>query len=563
MNKNLLIYYKKNQVRLRIALTLGLLIYLVLSLLLQYQEKKQLLNQQAKYLAHILRNDIISGNQISIYEQCRTLLSDTSIEKILILRDGQKYCDENKQSGSIFVITTTVPISYNPHSVTLDNQYVGGVTIGIRANSIAIYLLLTTLGLLSFVYFSFHFQKKFQRTIQDDVILPLNQLSEIMVNDSRNKYKINSVKDNTKINDIKILFESYFAMIVSIEEAEKTIKSQVQTEAMYRISSQLAHDIRSPLSALNMAMESVTQIPTTERKIITSAIQRINDIANDLLKKGTSDGAIKELQLLEVSISQVIEQIITEKQMQYKELTNIVIQSEFNKDSVLIAKINTSEFQRVISNLINNSVEAFKDKTGKIIVSVKKNNDQVEISIKDNGKGIPSHFLEKLGQEGFTYGKNEKSQGGSGLGLFHAKQAIAKFNGKLNIESIDNKGTTIYIQLPIIESSPIKVNSTADIVLIDNDPLVRMTWEMRAKKNNKKILCLASYEDLKNHLNSLAKNTIFYVDVHISDSEDGVQVTKDLFEKGYTNLYLATGYEPEKFSHVTWIKGVVGKTPVV
>jgi signal transduction histidine kinase len=545
------------------ALILGLLSYLVLSLLLQYQEKKHLINQQATYLAHILRNDIISGNQISVYEQCRTLLSDTSIEKILISRDGQKYCDENKHSGSFFVITTTVPISYNPNSVAIDNQYMGGVTIGIRANSIAIYLLLTTLGLLIFVYFSLYFQRRFQNTIQNDVILPLNQLSEIMVHDSRNKNKINYAKDNTNIDDIKILFESYSAMTDSIEKAEKTIKSQVQTEAMYRVSSQLAHDIRSPLSALNMAMDSLTQIPTTEKKIITNAIQRINDIANDLLKKGDGDNSTKELQLSEVSISQAVEQIITEKQMQYKEFSNIVIESDINKDALAVAQINTSEFQRVISNLINNSVEAFKSNSGKIIISVKKNNDQVEISIKDNGQGIPSHLLEKLGQEGFSYGKNEKSQGGSGLGLFHAKQTILKFNGKLNISSTENNGTIILIQLPLIESAPVKINSTTDIVLLDNDQLVRMTWEMRAKKSNKKILCLTSYAELKTHLKSLDRNTIFYIDVHISDNEDGVQVTKDLFDQGFANLYLATGYEPEKFAHVTWIKGVVGKTPIV
>jgi signal transduction histidine kinase len=345
-------------------------------------------------------------------------------------------------------------------------------------------------------------------------------------------------------------------------EFEDIQKQKVKIE-LGNISSQLAHDIRSPLSALNMAMDSLTQIPNTEKKIITNAIQRINDIANDLLKKGDGDNSTKELQLSEVSISQIIEPIITEKQMQYKEFSNIVIESDINKDALVVAQINTSEFQRVISNLINNSVEAFKSNSGEIIVSVKKNNDQVEISIKDNGKGIPSHLLEKLGQEGFSYGKNEKSQGGSGLGLFHAKQTILKFNGKMNIESTENNGTTILIQLPLVESAPVKINSSTDIVLIDNDQLVRMTWEMRAKKSNKKILCLASYAELKTHLNSLDRNTIFYIDVHISDNEDGVQVSKDLFDQGFTNLYLATGYEPEKFAHVTWIKGVVGKTPVV
>jgi hypothetical protein len=51
--------------------------------------------------------------------------------------------------------------------------------------------------------------------------------------------------------------------------------------------------------------------------------------------------------------------------------------------------------------------------------------------------------------------------------------------------------------------------------------------------------------------------------VHLSQNESGVEISKELFNLGFKNLYLTTGYESDQFSHVTWIKGVVGKTPVV
>ena len=60
---------------------------------------------------------------------------------------------------------------------------------------------------------------------------------------------------------------------------------------------------------------------------------------------------------------------------------------------------------------------------------------------------------------------------------------------------------------------------------------------------------------------TLTSYNIFYIDVHLSDNENGEQVTKELFELGFKNLYLATGFEVDQFSHITWIKGVVGKSP--
>jgi hypothetical protein len=88
---------------------------------------------------------------------------------------------------------------------------------------------------------------------------------------------------------------------------------------------------------------------------------------------------------------------------------------------------------------------------------------------------------------------------------------------------------------------------------------------MKAKRSGKNILILTTAKALWEKLDEIDKDCVFYVDVHLteSDNADGVQITKQLFELGYLNLYLATGYEADKFSDVTWIKGVVGKSPVV
>lgn len=357
-------------------------------------------------------------------------------------------------------------------------------------------------------------------------------------------------------------------------EYDKIQKLQVKI-ALGSIAAQVAHDIRSPLAALNMITESITSLPIAERKLMTNALQRINEIANDLLTKGKQKNPVVETVLTLEHIPELVEAIVEEKRMQYNDFRNLKIDLEMINAIEDFAKVNANELKRVISNLVNNSVESLENQTGRIVIGVQAINNIVEIFIQDNGKGIPANILSKIGVEGFSHGKELKDQSGSGLGLYHAKLIIENFSGVLLIESEENVGTIIRIQLPkslvvtvpdeisLIKSDKIKY----DIVLLDNDPLVCMTWEMKAKRNNKSILILTTEKLLHEQLNTIDPSSTFYIDVHLTNSDsdqgDGVQISKDLFDKGYLNLYLATGYDADKFSHVTWIKGVVGKAPVV
>lgn len=80
---------------------------------------------------------------------------------------------------------------------------------------------------------------------------------------------------------------------------------------------------------------------------------------------------------------------------------------------------------------------------------------------------------------------------------------------------------------------------------------------------NKSIICFINGFDLKANLNEIDLECAFYIDSNLSSSEKGEDLAKDLFDLGFKNLYLATGYEPDQFSHVSWVKAVVGKDVVL
>lgn len=188
-------------------------------------------------------------------------------------------------------------------------------------------------------------------------------------------------------------------------------------------------------------------IPENIRTTIRSQIGRIQDIANGLLTRNrveiigsgqfsNNDGIAKnDDQIVPELLNTCIEEIISEKRVSLRPMLGIdLIANIYSEDSYgLFAKINLSELKRILSNLINNAVEALPEKRGSITIKLNGNSDGlVSIIVSDDGKGIPSEQLPKLAQEGVSYGKEKSGESGSGLGLYHARTVIEKWGGTIN-----------------------------------------------------------------------------------------------------------------------------------
>lgn len=137
--------------------------------------------------------------------------------------------------------------------------------------------------------------------------------------------------------------------------------------------------------------------------------------------------------------------VIREKQTETSSSKfNIVFQPA--QSFLPFAKIEPVLFKRVISNLLNNSIEALSDH-GKIILNLERRGANLVISIEDTGKGIPKEVLPTLSQRGVSFAKEH----GSGIGLYQAKKAVHSWNGTFEISSELGSGTKVEILLPLVE----------------------------------------------------------------------------------------------------------------
>lgn len=100
-----------------------------------------------------------------------------------------------------------------------------------------------------------------------------------------------------------------------------------------------------------------------------------------------------------------------------------------------------------------------------------------------------------------------------------------------------------------------------DAVLVDDDVLALMAWEIAAESKGLRCLALKSRAELLANVEQLPKHTPIYLDSELGDEVQGMDLARELHARGFFDLYLATGHAPESFPRIAFLKGIVGKEP--
>jgi len=242
----------------------------------------------------------------------------------------------------------------------------------------------------------------------------------------------------------KLTLIFYFGSITILlaELTDKSHKKKIAT-AQSELAAKLAHDIRSPLSLINVISKQATGMPEEQRRLLKMASDRINGIAEDLLNKYRSNK--NPAANAGILLSPIIERIVTEKRSTHG---NAGVSIDFevpSSDSEIFAKIDETGLARALSNLIENAIEAARDSGARVLVTLSTpNSSQAQIEIRDWGHGMSPEVLARVGEQNFTFGKAK----GTGIGFYQARKFINSYNGELRINSALGNGTTVIIILP-------------------------------------------------------------------------------------------------------------------
>lgn len=205
----------------------------------------------------------------------------------------------------------------------------------------------------------------------------------------------------------------------------------------------LAHDIRSPLTALKLNVLDLSQCP--EQNIL---IAKCLEALEGLVKKIPEVVCKPQADSMATSApGAILKQL--KPRFEFTAMRHSLDLSLWLSPQTLgaLAPIDSTEFERAIINLVNNACEA-SDEGGLVSLVATTCEDELIITIKDQGHGIPKSLLDQVLLPGMSFGKPQ----GQGLGLAQAKTTIEKAGGKLCVESLEAVGTTVTIRLPIVMS---------------------------------------------------------------------------------------------------------------
>jgi signal transduction histidine kinase len=132
-----------------------------------------------------------------------------------------------------------------------------------------------------------------------------------------------------------------------------------------------------------------------------------------------------------------------------RELEGRAIAFVLNLEDRGIARFDEGKMTRALHNLVRNAQDAIGDTAGTITVDVKRDKDDLVISVSDTGPGIPKEIEGKLFQSFVTAGK----KGGTGLGLAIVKKVVEEHGGQVSVTS-SKKGAVFTIRLPQTASAP-------------------------------------------------------------------------------------------------------------
>ena len=219
--------------------------------------------------------------------------------------------------------------------------------------------------------------------------------------------------------------------------------------------SNVSHELRTPLTSVKSYLEALDEGALYEPvapdfiKVSLNETNRMMRMVTDLLHLSRIDNASGHLDVELINFTAFITFILNrfDKIRSQDQEKKYELVRDYPITSVWI-EIDTDKMTQVIDNILNNAIKYSPD-GGKITVSMKTTDDQMILSISDQGLGIPKEDLPKIFDRFYRVDKaRSRAQGGTGLGLAIAKEIIKQHNGFIWAKSEYGKGSTFTIVLP-------------------------------------------------------------------------------------------------------------------
>lgn len=287
--------------------------------------------------------------------------------------------------------------------------------------------------------------------VSKSIINPINQLKKAahFIKNGDLEHSITAVK-NDEIGQLTQAFEE---MRIQLKESHE-IQKQYEDNRKELIA-HISHDLKTPITSIKGYIEGIRDgvADTPEKRvryiqtIYTKAVD-MDHLIDELFLFSKLDLGKIPFEFERIDIKDYLTDYFEELSFDLRK-QNVDLHFQFAPQGHYHVSVDREKFKRVLANIINNSLK-YMDKVKKeLIITMQSSDENVEISITDNGPGIPEESIPFIFNQFYrTEQSRNKLTGGSGLGLSIAKMIIEEHNGLIKLESTLTVGTKITICLP-------------------------------------------------------------------------------------------------------------------
>lgn len=238
-----------------------------------------------------------------------------------------------------------------------------------------------------------------------------------------------------EIGRLASTFDSMFARLERSFEAEKQFTSDA------------SHELRTPIAVILAQCGEARHAETPEQyqeaiAVIDRQARKMSSLVAQLLQMTRLEQGTHPASMEEADLSQLVS-VLCEEQPDLPR--GITIQTDVQPE--VHATFDVTLMSRLLQNLLNNAIRYGKD-NGHIWVTLRTLEDQILLSVRDDGVGIPADRLEKIFQRFYQVDPSRSGRGGTGLGLTMVRQIAALHGGEVTVESREGAGSCFTLRFP-------------------------------------------------------------------------------------------------------------------
>jgi nitrogen fixation/metabolism regulation signal transduction histidine kinase len=272
-----------------------------------------------------------------------------------------------------------------------------------------------------------------------------------MVREKMQKVSISNTNEliNYNSNDeIGDLVREYNRMLTELKKSAEILAKNERESAWAEMAKQVAHEVKNPLTPIKLGIQYLDKAWDDEKpdfgerfkKYKNTLIEQIDTLSR-IASEFSDFAKVRNIKKESLNITDLLKNCLSFAQ---NERENLEIKYNQDKTEDIFVEADKEHLIRVINNLLKNAIQAIpEDKMGLVEVSLETLDQEILISISDNGNGVEEVIKDKIFTPNFT----TKSTG-SGLGLAMCKRIVETAGGEIYFETQQNLGSTFFVKLP-------------------------------------------------------------------------------------------------------------------